>query len=185
MEEKEIKETFQDFKNKTLHREIKRTFRATNSFTIYDIYKYIRKNKWYDIGKPLTEHDFYLIIRTVNKLLAKKLIQGEMIVFPYKMGSIELRKARRGVRLNNGKISVSYPINWDATLRLWYKDSEAMKQKVLIRYENDVIYKVVYDKSKAYYRNKSFIAFSLNNKLKKSLKEGICSGDIDCLYEDY
>ena len=88
MEEKEVKETFQDFKNKTLHREIKRNFKATNSYTTYDIYKYIRKNKWYDIGKPITEHDFYLIIRTVNKLLSERLLKGKMITFPYKMGSI-------------------------------------------------------------------------------------------------
>ena len=185
MEEKEVKETFQDFKNKTLHREIKRNFKATNSYTTYDIYKHIRKNKWYDIGKPITEHDFYLIIRTVNKLLSERLLKGKMITFPYKMGSIELRKVKRGVRINNGKLVISYPIDWNSTLRLWYKDNEAKKQKVLIRYENNIIYKVVYDRSKAYYSNKGFIKFSLHGKLKKMLKEGICSGEIDSLYEDY
>ena len=33
-----------------------------NSIGIYDIYKMLRKNKWLNIGRPLTEHEFYTII---------------------------------------------------------------------------------------------------------------------------
>ena len=31
-----------------------------------DAYKWIRKNKWLDIGSPVSEHDFYKIIRGIN-----------------------------------------------------------------------------------------------------------------------
>lgn len=178
-------ETFQAFKNKTFHRETKRNFRAFNSYTTYSIYKHIRKNKWYNIGKPLTEHEFYLIVRTVNKLLAKELLKGNSITFPFSMGKLELRKVNRGVRMNEGKLKITYPINWGKTLKLWYKDSEARKLKTLIRYEENIVYKVVYDKRKAYYINKGFILFSLNRDLKKALSDGILSGEIDTLYEDY
>jgi len=45
-----------------------------NSLGIYDAYKWIRKNKWLNIGQALTEHQFYTIIRSINKLLAQDLI---------------------------------------------------------------------------------------------------------------
>lgn len=185
MEEEKNDKTFQDFKNKTFHRGIKRNFRAFNSYTTYSIYKHIRKNKWYDIGRPLTEHEFYLIVRTVNKLLAKELLKGHRITFPYKMGSLELRKVSCGVRMKDGKLAITYPIDWKSTLKLWYNDAEALQSKTLIRYENDTVYKVVYDKTKAYYINKGFFQFSLNRKLKSALNKGLTSGEIDTLYEDY
>ena len=47
-----------------------RNYKITNSIGVYDLYKLIRKNHWYDIGRPLKEHEFYAIIRKVNSLLA-------------------------------------------------------------------------------------------------------------------
>lgn len=185
MEEKKNEETFQDFKNKTFHRGVKRNFRAFNSYSTYSIYKQIRKSKWHDIGRPLTEHEFYLIIRTVNKLIAKELLKGHTIVFPYRMGRLELRKASCGARVKDNKLLITYPINWKATLRLWYEDEEARNAKTLLRYDNSLIYKVVYDKTNCNYANKGFFEFSLNRKLKEALYKGITSGEIDTLYESY
>lgn len=185
MEKEKNEETFQDFKNKTFHRGIKRNFKAFNSYSTYSIYKHIRKNGWYNIGRPLTEHEFYLIIRTVNKLLAQELLRGHSITLPHSMGRLELRKVSCGAKIKEGKLKITYPINWKETLELWYKDAEARRLKSLIRYKGDIVYKVIYDKSRASYINKGFFLFSLNRSLKKALNEGILSGDIDTLYEDY
>ena len=43
-----------------------RKHKVTNSIGTRDIFKYIRKNKWFDIGQSLTEHQFYYIIRPVS-----------------------------------------------------------------------------------------------------------------------
>lgn len=185
MEEEKDDKTFKDFKNKTLHRGIKRNFKATNSFGSYDIYKHIRKNKWYDIGRPLTEHEFYLIIRTVNKLLAQELLKGRTVTFPYKMGSLELRKSSCSASMKNNKLKVTYPINWDATLKLWYEDKESRDLKILIRHDDKTVYKVVYVKTRAYYANKRFYQFSLNRGIKKAISEKIKSGELDTLYDKY
>lgn len=185
MEEKKDNKAFQDFKNKTFHREVKRNFKASNSYSAYSIYKQIRKNKWYDIGRPLTEHEFYLIIRTVNDILAKELLKGHKVTFPYRMGSLELRKASCGARMKNSKLLITYPINWKATLKLWYEDKEARELKTLLRYNTSTVYKVVYDKTTCNYPNKGFFEFSLNRKLKEALYKGITSGEIDTLYERY
>ena len=81
-----------------------RNYKITNSWGVYDAYKAIRKNGWYDIGRPLKEHEFYAIIRRVNSLLAEEIIYGKPVVLPSQMGTIELRKYPKGVRFVNGKL---------------------------------------------------------------------------------
>ena len=55
------------FKNSIKKNKESRLHKITNSFGVYDSYKWIRKNKWLNIGRPVTEHEFYSIIRTMNK----------------------------------------------------------------------------------------------------------------------
>ena len=59
------------FKNSIKKNKESRFHKITNSFGVYDSYKWIRKNKWLNIGRPVTEHEFYSIIRTMNKELTK------------------------------------------------------------------------------------------------------------------
>jgi hypothetical protein len=69
-----------------------REYKITNSIGVYDLYKKVRKNHWYDIGRPLKEHEFYTIIRSINKLLAENIVNGQIVVSPEQMGKLELRK---------------------------------------------------------------------------------------------
>lgn len=48
--------TFNEFKASVTGKNNKRPWKVTNSYGIYDIYKFIRKNKWEGVGLPLTEH---------------------------------------------------------------------------------------------------------------------------------
>ena len=126
---------------------------------------------------------FYAIIRGVNKLLAKELVEGRCVVFPYKMGKLELMKYRVGVRMDKGKLKVTYPIDWGETLQLWAEDEDARRSKTLLRIETDFIYHVKYCKYDATYENKSFYLFTLNRDIKLALKEAISSGKTDTLWE--
>lgn len=172
---------FQDYKNKVCSKKGCQSA-VRNCWGVYDAYKHIRKNKWYDIGKPLTEHEFYSIIRSINKLLAKNLLLGETVVFPCRMGKLELRKSQRGITLNEGRLKVTYPVNWEDTLRLWYEDIEERKKKTLLRSENEFVYHVVYCRGTATYENKTFYGFSLNRFIKRGLKEYISQGKTDTLW---
>lgn len=156
--------------------------KVTNSWGVYDCYKYIRKNKWFDIGRALTEHEFYSIIRKVNKLFAEEIAKGNTVVFPYRMGKLELRKIKRGVSIIDGKLINTYPIDWEETIRLWYEDEEAKKNKTLLRNESEYIYHVKYNKYNAFYNNQCFYEFTLNRFIKKALKENINKGKIDALW---
>ena len=98
------------------------------------------------------------------------------------MGKLELRKFQKGVSLVDGKLKITYPINWEDTLKLWFEDEEAKKNKTLVRNECDFVYHVRYDKYDATYENKSFYQFTLNRFIKIKLKDKILKGEIDTLW---
>lgn len=155
---------------------------VTNSWGVYQAYKLIRKNGWYNIGRPLKEKEFYAIVRGINKLLAENIINGETVRFPERMGFLELRKWEKGVSIVNGRLKVNYPIDWGETWKLWYNDQEAFKNKTLLRDEKKDIYSVRYVKNNANYENKLFYQFVLNRKIKKRLKVNIKNDKIDTLW---
>ena len=172
--------SYKDFKSVIQGLQNTRTHKITNSLGNYDAYKYIRKNKWFNIGRPLTEHEFYQIIRRVNNYLAEELINGNDIIFPNRMGKLELRK-RNSLPIidKNGSLKVTYAIDWDSTLKLWYKDEEAFNNKTLVKIPERNIFRVKYNKDTANYENKSFMEFQVNRDIKTRLKQKIKNNEID------
>lgn len=157
-------------------------FKITNSVGVYDMYKAVRRNGWYNIGRPLKEHEFYVIIRSINKLLAENIASGKEVVFPASMGRLELRKYPTGVKYVDGKLKNSYPIDWSSTNQLWAEDEEERQKHTLLRYESPLIYQVKYCKEDATYENKMFYQFKLHKKVRKKLQENIISGKTDTLW---
>ena len=170
--------TEQEFKNKIKKVKSSRKYKVTGSIGNYDVYKQIRKNKWSGID-PISEKDFYSIIRQMNKAMAQCLINGEEVILPCHMGTLEIRKALRKLVIKDGKLRTNSPIDWNATLSLWYNDEEAQQQRLLVRNPNNEIFKVYYNKGKASYTNKSFYSFSLNRTIKQAIKKRALQGDLD------
>ena len=172
--------SYKDFKSAIQGLQNTRTHKVTNSLGSYDAYKYIRKNKWFNIGRPLTEHEFYQIIRRINNYLAEELINGNDVIFPNRMGKLELRK-RNSLPIidKNGNLKVTYAIDWDNTLKLWYEDEEAFNNKTLVRLPERNIFRIKYNKNTANYNNKSFIEFQVNRNIKVRLKQKIKNNEID------
>ena len=168
-----------EFRRKVLKVDHSRNHKVKNSIGVYDIYKHIRKNKWYDIGRPITEHQFYTIIREVNNVLADNLLKGNDIVFPNKMGRLEVRKFEPIIRFDDNKLTVRLPIDWDRTLKLWSEDEEAYKERTLVKMEEKEIFKVCYNKTRADFPNKGFYQLQINRDLKIALKKKIKLGNFD------
>ena len=160
----------------------KKNFKISGSFGVYDAYRKIRKHQWYDIGRPLKEKEFYAIVRGINNMFAEEISNGNTVTFPERMGKLELRKKQCGASLVNGKLKVTYPIDWSNTLKLWFEDEEAKNEKVLLRQKEDHVYRVKYCKYDANYENKSFYEFALNRFIKKALKDKIKKGLTDTLW---
>lgn len=168
-----------EFRRKILKINGPRKHKINNSFGVYNAYKLIRKNKWFNIGKPISEHDFYKIVRTVNNKLADLLSKGHDINLPCQMGRLEIRKYDAKITLQGDKVVTNLPIDWDRTLKLWSEDEEAYQKRTLIKREEKEIFKVYYNRGKANYTNKGFFAFDINRELKKKLKKNIKDGRID------
>lgn len=143
---------YKEFRAKLIKTDVPKKPKVRNSWGVYDAYKHIRKKGWYDIGRPLKEHEFYSIVRGVNDLLAEEIVKGNTIKFPHNMGEIELRKYKSEVKIVDGKLKIGYPINWDKTIKLWYEDEEARINKTLLRHESKYIYHIKYNKYHALYQ---------------------------------
>jgi hypothetical protein len=167
------------FRSSILNLKDNRVHKITSSLGVYDAYKYIRKNKWFNIGRPVTEHEFYSIVRRVNNYLAESLLLGHDIVLPCKMGRIELRKYDAKITVDGNKIKSNLPIDWDRTLKLWYEDEESYKNKTLVKVEEKEIFKVYYNRNLADYTNQVFYEFKPNRDLKRRLKQRIKDNKID------
>lgn len=170
---------YNEFRKQILKVNNKRNFKVTGSLGVYDAYRWIRKNKWLNIGKALTEHEFYKIIRGVNEYLADCFIMGQDIKFPHRMGQLELRKYDAEFKIINGKVKTNLPIDWNKTLKLWHEDEKAHKEKTLVKVEEKEIYRVYYNKQLADYQNMIFYEFKLNRKLKNSIGKRIKEGILD------
>lgn len=168
-----------EFRKQVLKINGPRVHKVNNSYGVYDIYKYIRKNKWFDIGQPVTEHQFYSIIRRMNNLLADALIHGHDIELPCRMGVIEVRKYDARISIENGKVKTNLPVDWDRTLKLWSEDEEAYKERTLIKMEEKEIFSIFYNRTAANYKNKSFYEFRPNRQLKLMIKRRIKAGKLD------
>lgn len=169
--------TLNDYRYETLKVNQKREHKIKNSITTQEIYKQIKKQKLSKINSK----DFYAIIREVNKQICKELIKGKEIEFPNKMGSLELRKAPKRIQFENGKLKTNLPIDWKKTLELWYEDEQAKEKKVLVRFDIDYVFKLIYNSNKASFNNKTFFQFRPHRQLKQLIAKECQSDNIDAL----
>lgn len=175
-----MSKSFQEFRNKVTKSKGTKVHKVTNSYGVYDYYKYYRKNKPKDKRYILTESQYFAIIRRVNELMIEQFLTYSTLDFPERMGTIELRKSKISPKLDEkGNLKFNAPIDWNKTLKLWYEDEESYHNKVLVKVSNREVFKVNYNKSKAIYNNKYFYMFRLNRQIKRDLKTLIKERRID------
>lgn len=150
-----------------------------NSYGVYDYYKFYRKERPEDKKWYLSEKQYYTILREINKRIAKELSFGGSISFPYNMGKVELIRAKRKDSLVDGKLVTKRPIDWDRTLRLWYEDEEAYKNKTLLRTEYEYADKLLYRKDATQFKFMRYYDFTpcrdLNLKIAENKRNNLLS----------
>lgn len=166
MEEKEFEASIRRVSESRKHK-------VTGSLGVYDAFKWYRKHKPKDKKYVLTESQYFTIIRRVNEALREELLLDGDLLLPCKMGRLEIRKYPTIITTDGKKVKTNLPIDWQATLKLWYEDEECMKNKQLVRINIPEIFRVHYNRNKANYNNKSFYQFSTNRELKQLLTNAI------------
>lgn len=170
---------YKDFINSIKKVNNNRKHKVTNSYGSKDAFHYYRQIRPNDSKYVLTDCQYLKIIRLINNHLRESLIKGEDVLLPERMGRLELRKSKPTIKFENGKLKTTLPVNWDATLKLWYDNPICKEKKQLVRQEVSDIFKVYYNKAKALYNNKIFYEFNTNRTIKVNLKKQIKANKID------
>lgn len=156
-----------------------RHHKVNNSYGSKDAFHYYRKIRPDNSEYVLTDCQYLRIIRLINDQLRTNLIEGKDVILPEKMGRLELRKHTNKIAFKEGKLKITNPVDWNATLKLWYDNPISKNKKQLVRQETQETFRVNYNKSKANYNNKSFYDFYTNRELKLGLKKNIKLNKID------
>lgn len=170
---------FEEFLKEIKKVNMERRHRVTNSYGSKDAFRFYRKIKPNDSKYVLTDCQYLQIIRTINNHLRDLLIQGEDVLLPEKMGRLELRKKAVYKKFKDGKLKTNSPIDWNATLKLWYESTVCKTKKQLVRQEIEELFNIYYNTNKANYNNKTFYEFFVNRNIKLGLKNNIKLNKID------
>lgn len=155
--------------------------KVRNSWGVWNLAKEMQARGWKDVGKTMMPGTVMKVVRAVNDIVAEEIAKGEDVVLPYRMGRIELRKGWRGAWIADGKLKISYPVDWSRTLKLWMEDKEAERDRTLIRFDGDEMYRLIWNKSRAKFENKHFYKMKFNRFLRQRLSQNIKNGKADAL----
>ena len=156
-----------------------RNHKVTGSLGVKDAYNHYRKNRPKESKFVIKEADYFSMIRRLNEVVASQLSKGVEIKLPYRVGSLYIEKRNIAPKLDtNGKLIFKAPIDWDATLKLWFESPEDKANKTLIKTDKRDIYKVIYNKKGVNYINSSLVTFTPTRELKSKIKEEIKEGYI-------
>ena len=170
-----------EFSTKIRKAATNKEFEITDSSTSKKFWRWLKKNKWLNLGQSITEKEAGLIIKGINLYYKECLLNGKDVRLPHRMGGISVRKIKNEVKFKNGKLLIPYHINWKDTLDMWFEDEEARQEKVLIRYEVPYLFKIYYNFSIGVFENKRFYMFKPARSLKLSLKNKIKTEEFDAL----
>lgn len=130
-------------------------------------------NRMFNISKDLYKR---ILERLVEVYLQNLYLTGSGVL-PFKVGKFVIREFEHKPKIVDDKLVYSGPVDWHKTLKLWYDDKEAEKNKVLIRVEPSVKYTVAYTSDKRvlsvnmkYYTGK--MVRTITNKINQMAKDG-------------
>lgn len=175
----DTQEGFIEFSKKIRNAESSHIHKIRNSYGVYDGFRYYRKTKPKEDKYILNQIQYLAITRYVNKMLSESLIHGEDVIFPHRMGKLELRKYNSNIKFEDGKLKTNLSIDWNKTLRLWHEDKESYDKKTLVRVNKKELFRIIYNRKDANYNNKNFYQFTVTREIRKHLNDNIKNNEID------
>ena len=156
-----------------------RQHKITGSWGVYDAYRAVMHNKWYNIGHPITSHEFYTVIRTVNKALIQDFLEGNVIKIPYHIGQLIPIKVQYKHFFKDGRLVVQNPPDWNSTFKLWQEDQDAHDKKIIVKRTDKDVVKIVYCKNRFdRFKNGWLLHFAPNREFKLTIKNKRQEGEI-------
>lgn len=164
---------YEEFRDLIQKKSGPRVHRATGSFGILQAYNLIKEQIKVDYKT------FSYIIKSLNQHYISLLVdKGQDIKIPHGLGKITL--AKYNVKpYKDGKLDPLSRVDWPATLKWWYEDEQARKEKKLLRRNVKNIYSVSWSKGR--FNNRSYFIFRLMRGPKNRLSQNLREHKIDAL----
>lgn len=121
------------------------------------------------------------ILSEVNKYIAEQISLGMPVDLPKRFGRLVQRKAKKGIKIENGKVVNNFPIDWGTTKKLWREDADAFKNKVLIKLPVNWNYYIIWEKSKAEFKYKTLYSFKPVRSIKLKTRQNQIDGRMDAI----
>jgi hypothetical protein len=96
------------------------------------IHKYYTRHRPRDPLYNLPKARFIEVIRRIHHHLIAKLLSGDDIILPLRMGRIEVRKINATLEVKDGKVKTNRKVDWHATLKMWYEYPHTKLNKQLV-----------------------------------------------------
>ncbi len=165
----------------------KRNHRIKSDYGVNDYYKFFIKTTGI---KHISRSEYGEVIKEFNSYVRDELsTKGNSFVLPCKMGKMELIKSKRDVSIDeNGNLRNTMPVNWRETRRIWNENPGMKERNIKIRYTNEhtdgYMFKIIFKKSRANFKNKSIYRIRFNRDMKRKLSKSIFKGDIDAFLNE-
>jgi hypothetical protein len=133
-------------------------------------------------SNPVECKEFVSIANEYMKFLFEKVLEGEEVTLPAKMGTLLITGRKRALKFNKDGVPM-LPPNWGATKKLWERDPEAKATKKVVyclnEHTNGVSYKINWSKNRVPIENKIYYNLimvrenkrAVNKKVTKEKKE--------------
>lgn len=150
----------------------------TNSYGIIDYYKYYRQSN-NNINRKL----YLKIVKAVSDKIIYYILKGYVIKLPYSFGTISLIKSPKIIKNYGNKLSYSTKVDWKTTLELWQKDSQAYKERKVIKFNTEFTYKIKHNDLYTSPHNLKYYKFRFPRRVYLLLKDKINNYEADALID--
>ena len=114
------------------------------------------------------------VISEFNKEVINLIIEETLEYdLPHIGSSLSIKQEKRLPKIVNGKLYNTVPVDWVATNKLWFEDSEARDKKLLVRYTNShsskYVFRIYFKKYKQAFFNKKYYQFKPTRTFQRLL----------------
>lgn len=131
------------------------------------------------VETPVEEKEFLVIANGYMSFLMQKIVEGEEITMPAKLGTLSIQGVKKKLRFNRDGIPL-LPPNWAETKKLWDNNPEAKQTRKIVYCLNEetdgVVYKLNWSKNRVPIENKLYYNFILTRANKRAIHNAIKQG---------
>ena len=131
------------------------------------------------VDTPLDLKSYIKIAALYNKFLLTKVLEGDEVYLPYRLGTLSVTGKKQDYKVENGEVIGLAP-DWVNTKKLWAKNKEAKESKKLLYHMNShtdgVRYKYIWSKKNVLIENKTLYSLRMTRTNKRAVNTLIMQG---------